>query len=174
MGTSKVTPPAGLHPDSLPPDYDGWDKEPTVPDHPLGSIRAIDYDTGLPIVKRKAEQSGISNAQGTGNDTSGNNAQASGVLGKGVSEAKPAATPEAGKPTQPKAEEKPGKTQELTKGSPVTLPDGTKGKVMHMVQNMGTVRVRTDDGRNLTVRQSALKVAPHVMVVAHARKLPER
>lgn len=60
----------------------------------------------------------------------------------------------------------------MQKGTPVTLPDGTKGKVMHVIQGMGTLRVRTEDGRNLTVRAKAVKVVPHTQVAAHVRKLP--
>jgi hypothetical protein len=62
----------------------------------------------------------------------------------------------------------------MQKGSPVTLPDGSRGKVMHIVENMKTARVRTDDGKNLTVRLSALTVVPHVMVQSHARRIPEK
>ena len=151
MGTSKITPPAGLHPDSLPPDFEAWDEP--VPTHPSGQVTAYDEQSGLPIVRRKAP---------------GNTPETA---------SKPAAKPEAEtKPTkpetpEPKAETKPDKAP-LQKGSPVQLPDGTRGKVAHVIQGMGTVRVRTDDGRNLTVRAKALTVVPHVMVTAHARRIP--
>jgi hypothetical protein len=58
----------------------------------------------------------------------------------------------------------------LAKGQPVTLADGSRGRVAHLVENMNTVRVRTDDGRNLTVRQSTLK--PAVLVKEHLRRQP--
>ncbi len=47
----------------------------------------------------------------------------------------------------------------MEKGTRVKLPDGSKGKVAHVIQGMGTVRVRTDDGRNLTVRAKAVTIA---------------
>jgi hypothetical protein len=62
----------------------------------------------------------------------------------------------------------------LMKGAPVQLPDGTQGRVAHVIANMRSVRVRTDDGRNLTVRLGALKVLPHIQVAAHIRKVPEK
>jgi hypothetical protein len=46
---------------------------------------------------------------------------------------------------------------DLRRGAPVQLPDGTKGKIAHVMENMQTVRVQTNDGRNLTVRLTALK-----------------
>jgi hypothetical protein len=58
----------------------------------------------------------------------------------------------------------------LAKGQQVTLADGSKGRVAHLIDNMKTVRVRTDDGRNLTVRQSSLK--PAVLVKEHLRRQP--
>lgn len=141
MGTPKVTPPEGLHPDSLPPDFDGWDDP--IPTHPAGQVTAYDERSGLPIVRRKAAESAA--------DTT----------------AKPA-----DKEAEPAKEETPKAETALAKGVPVTLPDGSKGKVAHVIQGMGTVRVRTEDGRNLTVRARALQVVPHTMVTAHARKLP--
>lgn len=75
-------------------------------------------------------------------------------------------------PNKPKTKDKPAPA--LQKGAPVTLPDGSKGKVMHMVQNMTTVRVQLDDGRKVHVRAKALTVDPHVMVTAHTRRIPEK
>jgi preprotein translocase subunit YajC len=135
---------------------------PKKPYHQLGEITGWSHDDGLPIVKRKAEQSGISSTQGGANAT-GSTSKAAGAM-------ETAATGEAGKP---KADETSSKTQanQMTKGSPVQLPDGTQGKVAHVIENMKTVRVRTDDGRNLTVRQSALTVLPHTQVAAHIRRI---
>lgn len=128
-----------------------------VPHHNLGPVTGYDHDTGLPIVKRKTADTSTEKSEET--------------------PAKPEAKPEKPEPkSEPKEDAKPKpdtKAPALQKGSPVTLPDGSKGKVMHMVANMGTVRVRTDDGRNLTVRAKALTVAPHIMVATHARRLPQ-
>lgn len=134
MGTTKVTPPEGLHPDSLPPDFDGWDQEPNVPTHPLGTVTAIDHDSGLPIVKRNSS------------DT-----------------AKPEEAPEEPEP----------KPEALAKGTPVTV-NGKPGKVVFLHQEMGIARVKTDDGRKLTVRLGALKIMPHIQVAAHIRKVPAK
>jgi hypothetical protein len=61
---------------------------------------------------------------------------------------------------------------DLRRGAPVQLPDGTKGKIAHVIENMQTVRVRTNDGRNLTVRQTALKPVDSVFVKEHFRSAP--
>jgi hypothetical protein len=58
------------------------------------------------------------------------------------------------------------------KGQRVVLPDGTKGRIAHMVHAMKTARVRTDDGRNLTLRLGALKPADAVLVKEHFRRAP--
>ena len=139
-----------MPPDALPPDFDGWDKEPHVPDHPLGTISAIDYDTGLPIVKRKP-----------------------------ATAAQPAtAVPATEQPAQPKPADtaqpatKPKLQPAFTKGQQVRLPDGSTGKIAHMVANMKTARVKTDDGKNITVRHDTLAPADHVVVKSHVRRLP--
>jgi hypothetical protein len=39
----------------------------------------------------------------------------------------------------------------------VTLPDGTKGRIAWQDPNRTIVRVKTEDGRNVTVKQRDLK-----------------
>ena len=48
----------------------------------------------------------------------------------------------------------------LVKGSAVALADGAHGKVSYLDPNLRIARVRTEDGRNLTVRQSELRALP--------------
>lgn len=55
----------------------------------------------------------------------------------------------------------------LAKGQPVMLADGSKGKVAHLIANMRTVRVRTEDGRNVTVSQKSLKPEDSVLARTH-------
>lgn len=57
----------------------------------------------------------------------------------------------------------------LAKGQPVSLPDGRQGRIVYLDPNMRIVRVRTDDGKSETVRQSALKPTDHVPVQSHCR-----
>jgi hypothetical protein len=45
----------------------------------------------------------------------------------------------------------------LAKGAAVALPDGSRGVVSYLDPNMKIARVRTEDGRNITVRQNQLK-----------------
>ena len=45
----------------------------------------------------------------------------------------------------------------VVKGSEVRLTDGTVGRVLYVDPNMRIVRVRTQDGRNITVRHKNLK-----------------
>ena len=47
----------------------------------------------------------------------------------------------------------------LAKGSAVTLADGSGGIISYLDPNMRIVRVRTENGRNVTVRQGQLKIA---------------
>jgi preprotein translocase subunit YajC len=131
------------------------------PTHEAGKVTGFDSASGLPIVKRKAEQSGVSSTQG-GTNATGSTSKAAGAM-------ETAATPEAGKP---KADETSSKTQatQMTKGSPVRLPDGSSGRVAHVVDTR-TVRVRTDDGKNVTARIAALTVLPHTQVQAHIRRI---
>jgi hypothetical protein len=44
------------------------------------------------------------------------------------------------------------------KGDRVRLPDGTQGKIAYLHREMRIVRVRTEDGRNITLRRSWLTV----------------
>ena len=46
----------------------------------------------------------------------------------------------------------------LRKGSVIALPDGSRGTVSYLDPNMKIARVRTEDGRNLTVRLGQLRV----------------
>jgi len=147
MNKQEMTRPEGVPHDALPPDFDGWDKEPSVPEHPLGHIAAIDYDTGLPIVKRKSAGQ-ASTQQPT---------------------EKPA-KPEPAEDPKPKPAEKPKLQPAYSKGDSVQLPDGSTGRIAHMIANMKTARVRTNDGKNITVRHDSLK--PVVEVKAHYRKAP--
>ena len=52
----------------------------------------------------------------------------------------------------------------LAKGAQVTLPDGSRGTVSYLDPAMRIARVKTSDGRNLTVKQSALTGAPTDLV----------
>jgi hypothetical protein len=70
--------------------------------------------------------------------------------------------PHAANPTEPPFE----------KGQRVVLPDGTKGRIAYLIHAMKTARVRTDDGRNLTVRHSALRAPDSVLVKQHFRRAP--
>jgi hypothetical protein len=47
----------------------------------------------------------------------------------------------------------------LGKGSAVTLPDGSRGTISYHDPNMRIVRVRTENGRNVTLRQGQLRIA---------------
>jgi hypothetical protein len=47
----------------------------------------------------------------------------------------------------------------LAKGSAVTLPDGSRGTISYLDPNMRIARVRTENGRNVTVRQGQLRTA---------------
>ncbi len=47
---------------------------------------------------------------------------------------------------------------DLVKGSAVRLPDGTSATVSYLDRNMRIVRVRTSDGRNLTLRLAQLRL----------------
>jgi hypothetical protein len=49
-------------------------------------------------------------------------------------------------------------TPRLSKGSAVALPDGSRGIVSYLDSNMKIARVRTESGRNVTVRQGQLRV----------------
>lgn len=44
------------------------------------------------------------------------------------------------------------------KGDRVRLPDGTQGKIAYLHRELRIVRVRTEDGRNVTVPRSWLAV----------------
>ena len=126
------------------------------PTHEAGEITAWDSETRLPIVKRKPADSGTAEAKPSN----------------------PVEKPEATKPEPVAAAPKPAakpvlKPAGLSKGDPVELEDGTRGKVAHMVANMNTARVRTEDGRNITVRRNTLKQVEHVQVKAHIRRLPK-
>jgi hypothetical protein len=46
---------------------------------------------------------------------------------------------------------------EVVKGARVKLPDGALARVVYVDPNMRIARVRTDDGRNLTVRRKDLR-----------------
>lgn len=61
----------------------------------------------------------------------------------------------------------------IQKGTPVTI-NGKPGKIVFLHQEMGIARVKTDDGRKLTVRLGALKITPHIQVAAHIRKVPAK
>jgi hypothetical protein len=51
----------------------------------------------------------------------------------------------------------PGTQPALSKGATVTLPDGSQGKISYLDSNLGIVRVRTDEGKNLTIRRYQLR-----------------
>ena len=51
----------------------------------------------------------------------------------------------------------PGTHPALSKGAIVTLPDGSQGKISYLDSNMGIARVRTDEGKNLTIRRYQLR-----------------
>jgi hypothetical protein len=55
----------------------------------------------------------------------------------------------------------------FSNGQAVLLQDGTAATVAHVVGNRHSVRVRTEDGRNITVRGSTLKPANSVLVGEH-------
>lgn len=125
--------------------YEPWVKD--MSDVPLSTIKPTDPDAqGLETSPRPPQGQMYSTK----------------VFAKGESDAKPL-TPS-----------KNGDKSAMQKGSPVTLPDGTTGKIMHVLENMRTARVRTDEGKKVHVRLSALKVIPHVIVQSHARRIPER
>lgn len=157
------------------------------PMHPLGEVKAYDYDSGLPIVKRKAISQPLAETKDPGNNPVTIKPSNPVEKPEAVDEkpAKPAAaSPAEPKPTDSKQSDsglKPASAggarpmlkpagSDLVKGQPVELADGSRGKVAHMVQNMNTARVRTDDGRNVTVRRNTLK---QVLVKEHYRKAPQ-
>jgi hypothetical protein len=119
-----------------------------VPHHPLGPLSGFDHETGLPIVKRTVPTLPA-----------------------------PMEEPDRNKPNDPAVNEgakpvlKPA-TLLFAKGQAVQLTDGSKGKIAHLVGNMRTARVRMEDGRNVTVRQNALKPADSVLVKSHYRRVP--
>jgi hypothetical protein len=117
-----------------------------VPHHPLGPLSGFDHETGLPIVKRTVATVPAYAGEPAGNEPNRPALTAGPVL-------KPATKPD------------------LQRGQPVTLPDGTGGKIAHVIDGK-SVRVRTEDGRNITVRQNSLKPADSVLVKAHFRRAP--
>lgn len=146
MATSSVMPPEGLHPDSLPPEFDGWDSEPSVPTHPLGTVTGIDHDSGLPIVKRTAMEAPKPPAKEKSPETS-------------------AATEGA----QPRTEDQPGGP--MQKGTPVSY-GGQPGRIIFAHPKIGVARVEMDDGKKLrSVNIKDLKVLPHTIVTSHVRRL---
>jgi hypothetical protein len=163
-----------------------------VPHHPAGDITAFDHDSGLPIVKRKA---GVQNetktfpqadtplpvtipptpADAQEIDTTPRSPATTYETKTFASGAKPVIKP-AG------MGDKGGDRPALKKGDAVRLADGSNGRVAHLVTNMRTVRVRTDDGKNVTVRLDSLKSGEHnaiqpadyVLVKQHFRSAPSR
>ncbi len=119
-----------------------------VPHHPLGPLSGFDHETGLPIVKRSVATVPAPVEQPAANEPS------TPAVTAGTKQVLKQATPQ------------------LVKGQPVQLADGSKGKIAHLVGNMRTVRVRTEDGRNVTVSQSSLKPADSVLVKSHFRRAP--
>jgi hypothetical protein len=122
-----------------------------VPHHPLGTLSGFDHETGLPIVKRR-----VATAPAPVEDPAANESNDAVTAGT---------TPSAKQVLKPA-------TPAFAKGQPVQLADGSKGKIAHMVGNMRTVRVRMEDGRNVTVSQNALKPADSVLVKSHYRRTP--
>lgn len=47
-------------------------------------------------------------------------------------------------------------TERITKGTKVRLADGALGRVVYVDPNLRIARVRTEDGRNITVRRKQL------------------
>jgi hypothetical protein len=45
------------------------------------------------------------------------------------------------------------------RGANVTLPDGSEAKILYLDSNMGIARVRTNEGRNLTIRRHRLRAS---------------
>lgn len=75
--------------------------------------------------------------------------------------------------SQPKVGEKDEDSDKLEKGKPVRV--GSKeGRIVYLHPQMKIARVRMDDGKMVTVSQSALKVLPHVTVQSHIRKVPSK
>jgi len=127
-----------------------------VPHHNLGPVTGYDHDSGLPIVKRSLG----------GGKEPGNNQITTDVSKQPDKPAKP----EPAEDPKPKPAEKPKLQPAYSKGDSVQLPDGSTGRIAHMIANMKTARVRTNDGKNITVRHDSLK--PVVEVKAHYRKAP--
>jgi preprotein translocase subunit YajC len=128
-----------------------------VAHHPLGRISGFDHETGLPIVKRQPQITAADHLENPGSEAE--------TGAKPVLQAagpRPSGKEQSAQSTKPSFEE----------GQRVVLPDGTKGRIAHVVRAMKTARVRTDDGRNLTVRHSALKAADAVLVKEHYRRAP--
>jgi hypothetical protein len=46
-----------------------------------------------------------------------------------------------------------GVTEKIVKGTRVRLADGARARVVYVDPNLRIVRVRTEDGRNITVRR---------------------
>jgi hypothetical protein len=59
----------------------------------------------------------------------------------------------------------------LSKGATVTLPDGSQGRISYLDPNMGFARVRTDEGRNLTVPRYQLRAAQSIQVEKSPHRL---
>jgi len=69
--------------------------------------------------------------------------------------------------------EEPGE-HPLVKGAPVRLPDGTHGKIAYLDPTLRIARIKLNSGKQITARQSVLKVMPHIQAAAHIRKVPEK
>jgi hypothetical protein len=139
-----------------------------VPHHNLGPVTGYDHEDGLPIVKRQAAT--IQTTEKSESSEGPAKKIASAGEKPEVTEPKPAKTaePDASKPMA-KQRLQPAN---LEKGQPVQLADGSRGKVAHLVQNMNSVRVRTEDGRNVMVARKTLKVPDSVFVRQHFRRVP--
>jgi hypothetical protein len=51
-----------------------------------------------------------------------------------------------------------GAMEKIVKGAKVRLADGALGRVVYVDPNLRIARVRTEDGRNITVRRKQLTV----------------
>jgi hypothetical protein len=131
-----------------------------VPHHNLGPVTGYDHDSGLPIVKRNA-----ADPQPASKPSSAGEKQEAAMP---EAETKPELKPSGAKPMLKPAGAQPS---ELKKGAPVTLPDGSKATVAHLIDNK-SVRIRTEDGRNIVTKISSVKADQHTIVHEHVRRLP--
>jgi hypothetical protein len=133
-----------------------------VPHHPLGPITGWSHDDGLPIVKRQSAAEKPESSEAPAKRHADERPEAKPVE-NATDSAKPMARPML----------KPATNPDLEKGRPVELADGSRAKVAHVIQNMRSVRVRTEDGRNVTVGRGTLKVPDSVFVRQHFRRAPD-